>query len=55
MGGTQDSSSRGYINLLANGLCGPVVCPKRHNRIVPPADKPSNCASLYKPTSDGEI
>ena len=45
IGGTQDFNSRGYINILINGLYGPAVCPKRHNRIVPPADKPSNCAS----------
>jgi hypothetical protein len=49
MGGMQDSSSSGHTNLLTNGLCGLAVCPKRHNRIVPPADKPSNCASRYKP------
>src|SRR6266516_6883556 len=33
--------------------CAALQCAlQRHNRIVPPANKPSNCASRYKPESE---
>jgi hypothetical protein len=38
------------IQIYLQMACAALQCAlQRHNRIVPPADKPSNCASRYKP------